>query len=142
MLTGLNLIDMVDRGSIWIPALIFGNSEQNTPVSVDELARSRLKHVLNVFFFILTCNIISSEHFHFISPSISIAKNGTLHRNPSSEVTESYVYSGDQNPIVLKREYDMTFSCDFDLVLYPFDTQYCFIEVRIIFIVFSRLHGC
>jgi hypothetical protein len=67
-----------------------------------------------------------------MSFSISIVKNGTLHRNPSSEVTESYVYSGDQNPIVLKREYDMTFSCDFDLVLYPFDTQYCFIEVKMI----------
>jgi len=65
-----------------------------------------------------------------MSSSISIAKNGTLHRNPSSEVTESYIYSGDQNPIVLKREYEMTFSCDFDLVLYPFDTQYCFIEVK------------
>jgi len=40
ILTGLNLIDIADRGSIWIPALIFSNSEENTPVSVDELTRS------------------------------------------------------------------------------------------------------
>ncbi len=61
--------------------------------------------------------------------SISITKKGTLRPNPSSEVTEYYAYEGDENPIVLNREYDMTFSCNFDLVMYPFDTQYCYIEV-------------
>jgi len=64
-----------------------------------------------------------------IFPSISILKNGTLRPSPSSEVTESYIYKGEQNPIVLNREYDMTFACNFDLVMYPFDTQFCFIEV-------------
>ena len=44
-------------------------------------------------------------------------------------MTESYIFGGDENPIVLSREYDLSFSCDFDLVMFPFDTQYCFIEV-------------
>ncbi len=50
MLTGLNLIDIADRESIWIPALIFSNSEQNTPVSVDELVRSRRQSFHNFYF--------------------------------------------------------------------------------------------
>jgi hypothetical protein len=64
-----------------------------------------------------------------ILSSISIVKNGTFRTNPVSEMMEAFLFRGDENPIVLTREYDLFFSCDFDLVMFPFDTQYCYIEV-------------
>lgn len=75
--------------------------------------------------------IIKLNYFTFKSCSISIIKNGSKHRNPIFEVTESYLYNGEENPILLKQEYEMIFSCNFDLVWYPFDTQNCYIQVDI-----------
>jgi len=75
--------------------------------------------------------IIKLNYFTFKSCSISIIKNGSKHRNPIFEVTESYLYNGEENPILLKQEYQMIFSCNFDLVWYPFDTQNCYIQVDI-----------
>lgn len=36
---GLNLIGNTDRDEIWIPSLTFSNSDENSPVIVDELTR-------------------------------------------------------------------------------------------------------
>jgi hypothetical protein len=44
-------------------------------------------------------------------------------------MTEAFLFGGEDNPVILTREYDLFFSCDFDLAMFPFDTQYCFIEV-------------
>ena len=62
--------------------------------------------------------------------SISIIKNGTYKPNSVLELTESSVFRGDENPIMLTREYDLAFYCDFNLAMFPFDTQYCFVEVE------------
>ena len=40
-------------------------------------------------------------------------------------------FSGSRNPIVTHRKYHESFSCDFDLVNYPFDVQVCYMELRI-----------
>ena len=48
-----------------------------------------------------------------------------------SRATEALIYEGDESPIIMKREYLVTFNCDFDLRMYPFDTQVCLMEFQI-----------
>ncbi|KAL7635244.1 UNVERIFIED_CONTAM: hypothetical protein RMT77_014231 [Armadillidium vulgare] len=45
---------------------------------------------------------------------------------------ESYLFSGEKNPFVILRRYMSTFSCEFDLVFYPFDEQSCGMEFQIL----------
>ncbi|XP_071514490.1 glycine receptor subunit alpha-4-like [Panulirus ornatus] len=42
------------------------------------------------------------------------------------------VYGGDCNTLNIKRRYNLNFMCNFDLLLYPFDGQFCNSHVRII----------
>ena len=48
-----------------------------------------------------------------------------------SRSTEVRIYEGEESPIVMRREYLITFNCDFDLRMYPFDTQVCVMEFQI-----------
>ncbi|XP_076049639.1 uncharacterized protein LOC143030375 [Oratosquilla oratoria] len=45
---------------------------------------------------------------------------------------EDEMYSGRTNPLVSRRKVFATFSCNFDLTLYPFDTQHCNIHVLLV----------
>ena len=38
---------------------------------------------------------------------------------------EADVYKGVDSPMVMTREYFIEFNCDYDLMMYPFDTQIC-----------------
>ena len=44
------------------------------------------------------------------------------------------VFAGSKNPIVLKREFYQEFTCDFDLLWYPFDRQ---VSKMIIFFIIN-----
>lgn len=41
------------------------------------------------------------------------------------------VYSGSGNPLSISRKYGSVYSCDLDLALYPFDSQQCFMNLRL-----------
>lgn len=40
------------------------------------------------------------------------------------------LYLGDENPLTISRRYSITFSCNFDLELYPFDVQHCDVHLQ------------
>ena len=42
------------------------------------------------------------------------------------------MFKGEQNPLILKREFYQDFKCDFDLLWYPFDRQTCFMNFTVI----------
>lgn len=42
------------------------------------------------------------------------------------------VYPGSDNPVRISRKYSTEFVCDFNLVLYPFDNQFCVLYFRIL----------
>ena len=44
---------------------------------------------------------------------------------------ENAIYTGEDNPLLYNRTYTKSVRCDFKLALYPFDTQYCKIEMAI-----------
>ena len=46
------------------------------------------------------------------------------------ELQEYEEYLGLMNPLSFQSNYKLKLYCEFDLHLFPFDTQVCFIEVR------------
>ncbi|KAK3896195.1 hypothetical protein Pcinc_000117 [Petrolisthes cinctipes] len=49
-----------------------------------------------------------------------------------SNAFEVEIYRGDANPVSTSRKYSTIFTCNFDLVLYPFDIQMCFMRLQIL----------
>ncbi|XP_045624930.1 uncharacterized protein [Procambarus clarkii] len=45
---------------------------------------------------------------------------------------ELEVYAGLENPISVRRKYSITFQCEFDLKMYPFDEQFCHMELTML----------
>ena len=94
-----NIISMDDRNKMWIPPLVFNNTNENIKVQNDEDA------------------------------NIVIRRLGTHTIAPILELNENYVYSGGENSIVFNMGYVIKQGCNFELQNYPFDTQVCKIEV-------------
>lgn len=42
------------------------------------------------------------------------------------------MYPGSENPMRISRKYSTVFICDFNLVLYPFDEQFCDLHLRVL----------
>ena len=94
-----NLVWKENRAKLWIPPLVFNNTDENVMVADQP----------NAFLFIF--------------------KRGNHSNAPLTSVNEDYYYEGSENYLVLWIDYDLTFRCDFQLKHYPFDTQICNIEV-------------
>ncbi len=45
------------------------------------------------------------------------------------DLQENKIFQGSENPFIFERFYDLNLRCRFDLIKYPFDHQYCFIDV-------------
>ena len=90
-----NKLNEESKRKLWVPTPIFTNTDVNKEALVD--IRSKL----------------------FI-------KNEGNYTYAKEEVTdETRVYKGSENPILYTRSYSISFLCDYDLMLYPFDTQTC-----------------
>ena len=94
-----NLVGYEKASKIWIPPLIFNNTQKNVMVSLDKTA------------------------------SLFVNKRGSHQIAKLSSINEDYFYMGSDNILLYRIDYKMTFSCVFLLQRYPFDTQTCQIEV-------------
>ena len=94
-----NDIEEKEENNIWIPKLIFDNTVIDVCIANDDFS------------------------------SLQIMKNGPPSRNPHHELLENYLYSGDTNPLIYSRDYDLKFTCEFELHYFPFDHQNCYIMV-------------
>ena len=99
-----NLIGSPEKETLWIPPLIFNNSERNTMVTLDREPGDPVANIL----------VEKRGKPTFASPSV---------------LDETAFYPGSENLVVYRTEYNMLLSCIYDLGFYPFDTQTCTIEV-------------
>ena len=84
---------------VWVPPVIFNNTNQNVMVVHNEYA------------------------------SMFVNKRGTEEVAPLSSVNENHNFQGSENILLYSIDYEMTYNCVFNLESYPFDTQTCQIEV-------------
>ena len=91
----LNFLNLEARRRIWIPEIIFHNTENKIESLIDHKAFA------------------------------TVLRNGTFIRRNLTHLHNAYLYDGAENPITLSRVYSERFLCDFDMSVYPFDTQSC-----------------
>ena len=59
-----------------------------------------------------------------------ILKNGEPLADSTQNAVEALIYEGVDSRIIMTREYFVKFNCDFDLLMYPFDTQVCNMQLQ------------
>ena len=85
--------DVIEK--LWVPVLIFVNTEMKTETKIDEKSR------------------------------IVVEKRGKYRLYPTEDMEEIAYYEGSENPLRYWRDYFLRFKCAFDLKNYPFDSQVC-----------------
>ena len=60
-----------------------------------------------------------------------ILKNGDPLPDDTSLAVEALIYEGVDSRIIMTREYFVKFNCEFDLLMYPFDTQICNMQLQV-----------
>ena len=93
--TGLNALSPREKDTIWIPELVFTNTEFRPSTIVDE------------------------------DTAITVEKRGGFVLSPSTSFENMQVYSGGENPLILSRFYNIRFLCTYDMRRIPFDIQKC-----------------
>ena len=91
-----------ERKLLWLPAIEFGNTEENSRIIVDDKAV-----------------ILAKKHEE---------KDET---DCCKSLRNSEIFYGDRNPIVYQRIYTTKFLCNFNLRNFPFDTHQCTIELTV-----------
>ena len=86
--------------SIWIPQLIFRNTR---------MLEETITHDNKVI--------------------VTVERNGTFVRSGNEIVQEIMIFEGNENPLKYERSFRKVFQCHFDMRMYPFDFQTCFIDL-------------
>ena len=86
---------------LWFPILAFTNTNGNEKAIMDEETR------------------------------VTVIKKGKPTYSSIKDVDENSIYTGKDNYLLYNRTYTKRFRCDFQMALYPFDTQYCKLEMAI-----------
>ena len=96
----LNIVskDVVDK--LWVPHIIFKNTEKNYESKIDEKS------------------------------IILVKRHGNRSLSSMKEIEEIAYYKGSENSLLYSRDFYHRFQCHFDLHDYPFDTQVCSILMK------------
>jgi len=85
---------------IWIPKIVFANSQEKIYIKHEPLS------------------------------TLLIMREDDPIRKFSFELNEYEEFEGKDNALIYENVFALKFTCNFDLHLYPFDTQHCKIMVR------------
>ena len=94
-----NMVDWEISRHLWIPPLNFPNSFGDN-------------------------RIMDDEHTYLL-----VNKNSDATFATEEDIHENYFFNGTENELVYYRRFQLTHQCSFELHYFPFDTQYCKIEV-------------
>ena len=92
-------LDEVEK--LWIPKIVFANTENNDIMKMDDLAE------------------------------VTISREGTSTPADESIVDEIEIFKGSENRIYYEKGFTKTLECIYQLQLYPFDTQECTVNLEI-----------
>ncbi len=90
-----NSLSLQARRDIWIPQLVFHNTDIKKETLNDEKAFA------------------------------TVDRQGSYERRGPTYLHNAYLYRGRENPITLSRVYSDRFICEYDMSVYPFDRQTC-----------------
>ncbi|XP_023340726.1 gamma-aminobutyric acid receptor subunit beta isoform X2 [Eurytemora carolleeae] len=97
----LNVVSPLQQHYIWVPQMIFFNTEDNLETLVDT------KTITQIY---------PHQDFRFDRAPISSSKN-------------TYIFAGSENTLSLTRTYNVNLLCNYDMMFFPFDSQICFVEI-------------
>ena len=97
----MNVISMAELNRIWLPIIIFDNTEEGQITINDDKAAA------------------------------TISRTGQGTGSDSSISEDIDIYKGSENSITLSRLYNIDFFCDYDMRWYPFDAQTCFMVMKL-----------
>ena len=100
------------RNEIWLPNLVFENSIPEVQIKNDDFSSLTVKKEGN--------------------PEV---QNYKIFPQATNDFHESEKFTGESNPLVFARNYELKLGCEFMLHFYPFDTQTCFLKV-----IFIKVH--
>ena len=92
---------MEEVGKIWIPKIVFDNTENNDVMTLDNIAK------------------------------VTISREGNPEPSDLSVVDEIDIFKGSENRITFDKGFTKTLQCEYQLQLYPFDTQVCTINFQV-----------
>ena len=87
--TGLNALSPAEKQDIWVPELVFPNTENRLGTLVDD------------------------------DSSITVERKGNYTRSDISDVENRQFYTGEENQITLSRFYNIRFICDYRYFISP-----------------------
>ena len=91
----LNTLTTEFRQRIWIPEVVFHNTQDKEQSLNDDRAFA------------------------------TIRRNGSYVKSEKMSLENAYIFSGKENPLTISRVYKSDFLCDFNMAVFPFDTQRC-----------------
>ena len=100
--SNLNILSEKEIKSIWIPEIIFTNTEEENRIIFDEKA------------------LVSIERGNVPGEPVSL-----------DYLTPALIFAGEDNRISYRRTYDSELYCNFDLTNYPLDKQSCGLSFKV-----------
>ena len=88
-----NLLTKEEIDKLWIPFVVFGNTENNDATKGDD------------------------------DTEVTITREGDFIPSLPDRIEEINIFTGGDNRITFQQVYSKTFKCEYQLQLYPFDTQ-------------------
>ena len=96
----MNILSPDNRDKIWVPNLIFDNTDSNEEATYDKKVYIK---------------VIPSKNFTYKIADYSVKDN-------------TYVFDGEENALQSERTYNTQFICSYKMNWYPFDTQTCYMD--------------
>ena len=96
-----NALSSDEVDRLWIPLVIYENTEHNEGTKATD------------------------------DTEVTITREGTFHESEKDNVDEINIFSGRDNRITYHQLFTKIFECEYQLQLYPFDTQTCFVNLEV-----------
>ena len=103
-----NALALEDVKRLWIPFLVFDNTEKNEATKVIQRPFHPATHL----------SLKGTE-----DTELTLTREGDYIGSMDDKVEEINIFEGQFNRITFEQVYTKTFKCTYQLQLYPFDTQ-------------------